>query len=153
MKMETDVETGRMRRETKVRRRDRLTEGVPLPSVQPPTLTSQAERHKTSRSQLSSSLDSSHTLQRLPSDTRFDTCSALSRRCVSPPPSSSFLQQNTNKKTAGSPTTTTPHPPTPGLKHAPSPVSDAWFCVKLLMVAGARGSSATPNPVPKKQQM
>lgn len=152
--MGTDVGTGRMRREAKVRRRDRLTEGVPLPSVQPPTLTSQAERHKTSRSQLSSSLDSSHTLQRLPSDTRFDTCSALSRRCVSPPPSSSFLQQNTNKKTAGSLSLPpTPHTPAPGLKHAPSPVSDAWFCVKLLMGAGARGSSATPNPVPKKQQM
>lgn len=44
--------------------RERLSEGVPLPNVQPPTLTSQTERHKTSRSQLSSSLDSSHTLRR-----------------------------------------------------------------------------------------
>lgn len=41
-----------------------MTEGVPLPSVLPPTLTSQAERHKTSHSQLSSALDfHSHTLQ------------------------------------------------------------------------------------------
>lgn len=48
---------------SRVRERERLSEGVPLPSVQPPTLTSQTERHKTSRSQLSSSLDSSHTLR------------------------------------------------------------------------------------------
>lgn len=46
--------------------RERMTEGVPLPCVQPLTLTSQTERHKTSGSPLSSSLDfHSHTLQRI----------------------------------------------------------------------------------------
>lgn len=122
-----------------------MSEVVPLPNVQPPTLTSQTERHKTSRSQLSSSLDSSHTLRRtflrLPSDTCFDTCSALSWGCVR---SSSPLrhnialrQQETHLVSRSS-----------GLRRAPSPVSDAWC-------EAADGSTRSrelgdPQPCPQK---
>ena len=81
---ETERERDTERERARERERERLSVGVPLPSVQPPTLTSQAERHKTSRSQLSSSLDSSlaHApthIHRLPSDTCSDARSALSR--------------------------------------------------------------------------
>lgn len=136
------------------RERERLTVGVPLPSVQPPTLTSQAERHKTSRSQLSSSLDSSlaHApthIQRLPSDTCSDTRSALSWGRVH---SSSLHYNKKNQPVSHS----------SGLNHAPSLVSDACLCVKLPTGAhtGERSASLAPpppkkktSPVPKKQQM
>lgn len=131
-----------------------MTEGVPLPSVHPSTLTSQAERHKTSRFQLSSSLDFHlHTHPTAHSRLPSDTPQHLSQHPLSPQPlcvgllpsphQNSALQQQENNFVSYS----------SGLNHALSLVS--WFLIlcEAAETVGKRALQPRPSPLLKKQQM
>lgn len=129
--------------------RERMTEGVPLPSVQPSSLTSQAKRHKTRRSQLSSSLDF-HLHTRTPAriracpQTRRSTRSDLSRYARAPPRPETALWQQENHLVSHS----------SGLKHALSLV--LWcliLCEAPDTVGRKRALQPRLSPLLKKQQM